>query len=604
MVSTVLVLLCARVFALLRTPPLAPATPVAHGEATIPTAEYHALLAAAEASGIAAPARASVGGARFRITIDRESADFEETFEITASGGGWISLPIVRGPLDRASVSPSDRGFFFSARDMTRLAMQGPGSATATLGARLRLIADASGRRSLALAMPLFPVQRGRFELPGTGLDVTVTGGELLEQTEGKGATLVDVAARSGALLTVAWREKNLVEKGTLAALKASATLYARSDVVGPSLVTDVTARITASAGRISRVEFEIPAGSKVLFLRGAGLLAAEAEGTRLRAMRASPSSDPLEARLRLTRPLVDATPFDLPAPRLVLDGPVDAYVELRPPPGVLAEMVSPGSFEPADVDKLPPALRALAAEAEEVLHLPDAAPEYKLASYTLHRLEAAPVLTAQVRSVRGLTLVSVSGHALSRIEYEVVSSAKPFLTVHLTEGSRFWGAEAMGRPILPAMPEAGSVAVPLRAGRRRVARVVLYVLSPAVLPKDKGTFAFTPPATDIPVSTLAWSFALPSGAQYRLVGTDYREGALAQTAATGDGAETAALSELAQRAQVALARETQAAGRAPIVPRIPALTVAAAVRTELPGSPLKPIRLEVKPDRGGEDWQ
>jgi hypothetical protein len=597
-------ILCATILALPRTPPLAPAPPAAHGEATITTAEYHALLVAAEASGITPPASAGVAGARFRVTVDRDSADFEETFEVTASGAGWTALPVLRGPLDRASVSPSDRGFFFTARDVTRLAIQGPGSAAATLGARLRLAADSSGRRSLSLAMPLFAVQRGRFELPGTGLDVTVTGGELLEQTEGKTATQVDVAARSGALLIVAWREKNLVERGTLAPLKASATLYARSDVVGPSLVTDVTVRITATAGRIGRVEFEIPAGSKVLFLRGAGLLAAETEGSRLRAVRASPSSDPLEARLRLTRPLADSAPFDLPAPRLILDGPVDTYVELRPPPGVLAEMVAPGSFEPADIDKLPTELRILATEAEEVLHLPDAAPEFQPASYTLHRLEAAPVLTAQVRSVRGLTLVSVSGHALSRIEYEVVSSAKPFLTVHLTEGSRFWGAEAMGRPILPAMPEADSIAVPLRAGRRRVARVVIYVLSPAVVPKGKGTFAFTPPATDIPVSTLAWSFALPSGAQYRLVGTDYREGALAQTAATGDGAETAVLSELAQRAQVALARETQAAGRAPIVPRIPALTVAAAVRTELPGSPLKPIRLEVKPDRGGEDWQ
>jgi hypothetical protein len=590
--------------ALSQQPSPQPAPVSGRGEVTIPVAEYRALLEAADGTAGTPAAHARIDGARFRVGVAGETADFEETFDVRVSGAGWLSLPVVRGPLDHASLVPSDRGAFFTARDLTRLAVLGPGAAAVTLGSKVRVATDSSGRRFFSITMPLLAVQQGRVELPGVRLEVTVTGGELLARNEQKGTTLLDVAVRPGAVLWVAYREQNLAEKGTSATLKASATIYGRSDIVGPNLVTDVTARVTATAGRIASVAFEVPEGYKVLFLRGGGLLAAETEGGRVRASRASPSPDPLEAHLRLTRPLAEGAPVELPAPRLILDGPLDTYVELRPPPGVLVELATPGSFEPIEVEKMPPQLRPLAAEAEEVLHLPEGTASPKAAVYKLHRLDAAPVLTAQVRVARGHTVVSSSGHALSRIEYEVVSSAKPFLTVHLTPGSRFWGAEAMGRPLLPAMPEAGSVAIPLRAGRRRVARVAIYVLSRATLPKGKGILEFQPPGTDIPISTLSWTFSLPPGADYKLTGSDYREGVAASSAGLEFAGSPAGQSELGQKAQAALARETQAAGRAPIVPRMPDLEIAATARTELPESPPKTIRFEVRPNTRREEWQ
>jgi hypothetical protein len=498
----------------------------------------------------------------------------------------------VKSALDRASLAPAERGAFFAARDVTRLALNGPGTAIATLGATAPVGVDSSGRRYFSLTMPLLAVQQGRIELPrdasagadgAPGLEVTVTGGELLGRTEEKGSTVLDVAVRPGAVLSIAFREQNLAEKGRTAALRASATVYSRSDVVGPNLVTDVTARITATAGRIAGVRFEIPAGQQVLYLRGAGLLAFETSGREVRASRVAPSPDPLEAQLRLTRPLPDGGgSVEIRPPRLLLDGEgaVDTYAELRPPAGVLVELVAPGGFEPVEIDKLPPAVRPLAADAEEVLHLAErgasASPSASVAAidpaiYKLHRLDAAPVLAAQVRAAHGHTLVSRNGRALSRIEYEVVSSAKPFLTVHLPAGSHFWGAEALGRPIVPAMPEAGSVAVPLRGGRRRVARVAIYVLSTVTVPSGRGALEFQPPGTDIPISSVTWSFSLPPAAEYRLAGSDYHAGAAAG-GFTSDSAGAGWQSELGQRAQEALARETSAAGRTPIAPRMPSL--------------------------------
>ena len=113
----------------------------------------------------------------------------------------------------------------------------------------------------------------------------------------------------------------------------------------------------------------------------------------------------------------------------------------------------------------------------------------------------------------------------------------------------------------------------------------------------------FQPPGTDIPISAMTWSFSMPEGAEYRLEGNDYRPGA----GSGGMPAEAAAStwqSELGQRAQEALARESSASGRAPITPRMPDLRISAIVRTELPGSPPKPIRFEVRPSAGREEWQ
>ena len=590
-------------------PPFSTNAPPGRGEVTIPAAEYRSLLEAA-GDGTAPPAAAvRVENARFRIGVAGDTASFEERFDVRVTGGGWVSLPVVRAALDRASLAPAERGAFFVAKDVTRLALNGPGSAAATVGTTAPVGVDANGRRVFSVTMPLLAVQPGSVELPraspavgGPGLEVTVTGGELLARTEQKSSTLLEVAVRPGAVLSIAFREPNVAEKGREAALRATAAVYSRSDVIGPNVITDVTVRITATAGRIAGVAFEVPAGQQVLYLRGAGLLASETSGNRVRASRVAPSPDPLEAQLRLTRPLPEGGTVELRPPRLLLEGPVDTYAELRPPAGVLVELVAPGSFEPVETDKLPSFFKALAADSEEVLHVPEKTAAFEPAVYALHRLDAAPVLAAQVRAARGHTLVSRNGRALSRIEYEVVSSAKPFLTVHLPSGSRFWGAEAMGRPIVPAMPEAGSVAVPLRAGRRRVARVAVYVLSAAAVPKAKGTLEFQPPGTDIPISAVTWSFSLPASAEYRLEGTDYHAGA-GTGAISPDTAAASWQSELGQRAQEALARETSAAGRASIAPRMPALDVTAIVRTELPGPTPKPIRFDVRPISPKREW-
>jgi hypothetical protein len=574
------------------------------GEVTISTAEYRRLVEAAERPAGKPGPEVTFEAAHFRVTIERESALFVESFRARTGAAGWVSTPFARAGLDRGTISPSGRGFFFVSRDFNHVALLGPTSAEGEVSARVATTSGSDGRRSFVLSFPLVPVQKGVVELPGGDLEVTVTGAEILSRSERAGVTHLEIAGRAAAPLTISFRQKNVSESKASAPLAVSATLYAREEIVGANLVTDVFARLVPTAGRISAVEFAVPAGCKALFLRGPGLLAAETSADRIRAARASPSPEPLEALLRLTRPVDEAAPIELLLPRLMLPGPVDLYVDFRAPQGALAEIVDAGSLESIDAGKLPRDLQALATEAEEILHLPSsAAKKLQPPLIRLHRLEAAPVLTAQVRVARGWSVISRTGHALSRIEYEVVSSVKPFLTVLLPPGGSFWGAEAMGKPILPAMPEKGSIAIPLRPGRRRLARVVAYVLSQVDMPRGRGTLVFQPPSADIPISRLQWSFSLPSGAEYKAVGSDYREAEALDVAVPTVEADRAA-SELAQRAQLALGQETRAAGRDPIVPRMPDVATVIIVRSELPSPTLKPVKLEVRPGGGSEVWR
>ena len=529
-------------------PPTSAATPISgRGEVTIPVAEYRALLEAVDGPPAAPGAQARVNGARFRIAVAGETADFEETFDVRVGAAGWTSLPVVRGPLDRASLAPSDRGAFFVARDVTRLAVLGPGAATASIGTRARIATDAGGRRLFAITMPLLAVQQGRVELPGVRLDVTVTGGEIIGRTEAKGATLLDVAARPGALLSVAYREQNLAEKGTAAALKASATVYSRSDVVGPNLVTDITAgsprRRAASRAWPSRFRRDTRSSS----CAAADCSPPRPRGARVRASRASPPSEPLEAHLRLTRPLEEGAPIELPSPRLVLDGPIDAYVELRPPQGTLVEMVTPGGFEPIEVEKMPPQLKPLAAEAEEVLHAPetDAAP--KGAVYKLHRLDArsgahgAGAGRPRTHRRRRERICPLAHRVRGRLLLEALSDRSP----------------RPGKPLLGRGGDGPSD--PARAARSGIGRD-----PPASWPPSRRARRDHDPvpgraperqrsrwSSNLPAPTSRSRLSRgrspsPPGAEYRLAGSDYREGVAAVTA----GLEAAGLAVGPDRAR------------------------------------------------------
>lgn len=575
-----------------------------HGEVTLTVAEYRALLDAAEAQPPSEERDALIESARFHVSMQEETAVFEEDFRAKTHANGWVSAPVVRGGLERSSVSPADRAFFFFAKEVNHLALLGPGSATASLRTTFPSALDRDGHRTFSLPLTLFPLQSGIVELPGKNLEIELTGGEVLSRSESGAKTVLEVTGRPGSTLKVSFRQQNLRERGIVAPLRASTTLYARTEVVGPNLVTDAFIRVTATSGSIPGVELVVPSNARVLFLRGSGLLAPEVSGNRVRASRVSPSPEPLEAQLRMTRPFDENAPVELPVPRPVLTGPIDLYAELRPPQGSLAETIETGSFEVIEAERLPGNLRPLGAEAEEILHTPEGNVDPKPVVYRLHRLEAAAVLTAQVRSVRGRSIVSSTGRTLSRIEYEVLSSAKPFLTLHLPPASSFWGAETMGKPILPAASAKESISIPLRTGRSRIARAVVFLLSPVAMPRGNGIVEFRPPSSDIPIASLEWTLSLPSGAEYHLVGSDYREGSGGRMTPEEEKRDGGSASDLVRKAQEVLGEEARTAGRAPIVPRMPDLPVVTAVRTELPASDLKPIRIEVRTHAHSEPWQ
>src|SRR5205823_1380729 len=159
-------------------------------------------------------------------------------------------------------------------------------------------------------------------------------------------------------------------------------------------------------------LDFTLPEGSRLVFLRGTGLIVEETSAGRVRAIRSATAGKTIEAHLRVIRPITDDGRIEVRLPRLELAGPVDLYSEFRPPADALAELVVAGSSKPVDPQALPPSLREKASEAEELLRVPPAKSDSSPLVYRIHRLDPAQVLTAQVRSMRGSTLVSRSGRA------------------------------------------------------------------------------------------------------------------------------------------------------------------------------------------------
>jgi hypothetical protein len=590
------------------------------GEVTISTDEYKALLESAAKAKAAREEKdrgdAIVSGARFTLAIEGDRAKLEETFEIRSDASDWTLLPIVHDSFELSEITPAAGGFFFTGRDGSlTLALASAGVWRARLLTTLRATEGGEGWRGVTVTVPLFPVHSGRIDAKGPDLEINVTGAEVLSRSNTPATASVEVATRPGTKVVVAWREKTALVKSREGPLHASGDLYVQSRVEGGEVVTDVHALIVATSGSIAGIDLVVPAGARVLFLRGAGLLDWSESDGHVKSARASASPYPLEAHLRFTRPLAADDRIELPLPGLVVPGKTSLWLDFRAPEGQLAEPVDNGSFTVAEVEQVPAAFRGLVADAEEVLRLgsgtttPPRPPVYRL-----HRLAAAPVLAAQVRAERGTTLVARSGRTLTRVEFDVVSSAKSFLILRLPEGSELWGAESRGQPILAAAPEPGTVALPLRSARGRFARVAVHYLGAVKLPEGAGTFDLALPAADVPVSRLSWTLSLPGGAAYKLEGTEYTQGAGTERAAAdaeadeedeedaGSGLEDAGgFCRLALRV---LAAEPESSGRTPIVPRWPALPLTIAVSSELPVAAPPPVRIRREPQEIKEEWR
>jgi hypothetical protein len=115
-------------------------------------------------------------------------------------------------------------------------------------------------------------------------------------------------------------------------------------------------------------------------------------------------------------------------------------------------------------------------------------------------------VLIANVEEARYRTLASQDGKLLVEGRYAVRNNQRSFLKVVLPAGAILWSAEVAGRPVRPALAEAGSILLPLekgRAGDDAPTFVVglVYLQGERAAWLEKGRARVDLPSLDLPIS-------------------------------------------------------------------------------------------------------
>ena len=137
----------------------------------------------------------------------------------------------------------------------------------------------------------------------------------------------------------------------------------------------------------------------------------------------------------------------------------------------------------------------------------PLAGTEARSLNVTVIRYAPQAVLVANVEEARYRALVSEDGRLLVEARYAVRNNQRGFLKVTMPAGSTLWSADVSGRPIRPAVAEAGAVLLPLEKGRTTeeapsfVVGLVYFQGGERAPWIDKGRAQLDLPALDLPVS-------------------------------------------------------------------------------------------------------
>ena len=96
----------------------------------------------------------------------------------------------------------------------------------------------------------------------------------------------------------------------------------------------------------------------------------------------------------------------------------------------------------------------------------PIAGAEPRSLTVNVVRYTPQAVLIANVEEARYRALAAEDGRLLVEARYAVRNNQRSFLKVVLPAGAILWSAEVAGRPVRPAVAEAGSILLPLEKSR------------------------------------------------------------------------------------------------------------------------------------------
>jgi len=133
---------------------------------------------------------------------------------------------------------------------------------------------------------------------------------------------------------------------------------------------------------------------------------------------------------------------------------------------------------------------------------------------------EELPVVVAAIDTVNYITAKTEDGKVLTKATYQVRNNVKQFLRIMPPKNAEIWSAFVSGKPVKPAKDKNGSVLVPLEKSKLQGQTLTRFPVEIVYLEKDKkinkiGSFKFSLPKVDIPISELNWFLYMPWDYRY-----------------------------------------------------------------------------------------
>lgn len=488
------------------------ATPGAEGWVVLPVSEYTALKSAAspaEPEPAPPPVEATLSRIDYDLKIDGDLASGEARLTVDVIKNGWVRVAMPEGLMVRDAqfdgrpvnlvISSTDKG-----PGRLDLLLSKPGRSVLTLKI-VAPVTTVAGTDILHLPVSNSAVSHATVQLTRQGVDVHITGGLLLDHSEGASGSRWVANGRGGEPLTFAWRRR-------VDDVRSSQPLRLRGAITQLVGLGEDTTQVNAEVqlevlqGLALEVHLQLPEKFNVNQVSGATVADWDVTNTDLKVWFIEPVANTtrftLSGELRMAREgRLDVPLIRLPAAERETGG---VAIEVLGA-GEIKER-QPNGLEEAEAGELGQLISSRQSPSLIAFRLqPADGNSVRTLSLNVARYTPQAVLTANIEEAEYNALIAPDGKMLVQSRFAVRNNQRNFLKLNLPSGAVLWSASVAGRPIRPGRASDGSLLLPLektRSGDEAPAFIVeVSYLDHAASWTDKGRTPLSLVAVDLPIS-------------------------------------------------------------------------------------------------------
>jgi hypothetical protein len=449
------------------------------------------------------PVDAALTRVDYELRVNGETVTGEARLTIDVLKQGWVSVQMPAGMLVRAA-RIENRPTALVDGTPPRVLIGRAGRTILSLDIVVPVEAS-SGVESMTLPPSASALSAVTLVVPRTGLDLTVSGGFVAEQTETASENRWTVYGSPGRPLVFSWKRK-IDDRRSQLPLRAKARITELVALGEESSQISASVRVEVVQGLAREIVLSTPAGVAVNQVSGATV--------------GDWRHEPGQLTVSFLEPLTGSTSLVVTAEsRTPRDGAIVVPLIRMPAAeretgGVAVDVIGAGEiterqprgFDPADPGDLGDIIEGRESPSMVAFgYKPMAGNAERALTVTVSRFTDKAVLVANVEEARYESLIAEDGKMLVSARYAVRNNQRAFLAVKLPAQSVLWSAALAGRPVRPGLSAEGAYLLPLEKGRPgetpATFAVELVYLQRTVAWTDKGSAHVELPAVDLPVS-------------------------------------------------------------------------------------------------------